>query len=98
MPRVGEMINPRPRAGVCRLYLRIGGTSYVLRRLDRSALAVLEGWRLIKPDGTAYDVARTEHGCTCDCPDYAWRRDGVEEDGCKHVVSLKAVGLLGGTS
>jgi hypothetical protein len=94
MPRVGEMIYPRPVVGACRLYLRIGGTSYGLSRLDRPALAVLEGWRLRKPDGTAYDVARTEQGTTCDCPDFAWRRDGIEEDGCKHIVGLKAVGLL----
>ncbi len=94
MPHVSRLINPRRAAGTCRLFLRISGVCYGLSRLDRPRLAVLEGWRLTKADGTAYDVARTEHGCSCDCPDFAWRRDGVEPDGCKHIRALIRVGLL----
>ena len=82
-------------AGTCRLFLRISGTVYMLSRLDRPRAAVLEGWRLTKRDGTQYDCCRTEHGYSCDCPDYAWRRDGVEPDGCKHTRALVRVGLLG---
>lgn len=88
-----RLIN-KPAAGTCRLVLRICGTSYGLTRLDRGREAVLEGWRLTKPDGTAYDCCRTEHGLLCDCPDFAWRREDIEPEGCKHLRALVRVGLL----
>jgi hypothetical protein len=51
-------------------------------------------WRLTKTDDSSYDVALTEHGPVCSCPDFLYARDGHDEKGCKHVASLRAVGLL----
>ena len=58
------------------------------------AYAVMKAYRLSKPDGTAYDVARTNHGLTCDCPDFIFHRDGLDPDGCKHIKAMVAYGLL----
>jgi hypothetical protein len=96
MPPIGHLINKRRAAGTCRLFIRIGGVVYGLTRVDRPPSSVEAGWRLSKPDGTTYDVGRTGQGCTCDCPDFAFRRDGLEPEGCKHVKALMTVGLLGG--
>jgi len=52
-------------------------------------------YRLIKGDGSAYDLAETEHGPQCDCPDSIFRRDGLDPDGCKHVQALVRLGLIG---
>ena len=94
MPHVARIINGPAPTGRCRLFLRISGTFYILSRLDRPQAAILEGWRLTKKDGTAYDVALTEHGVECSCPDYIIRRDGIEPEGCKHTRACIAVGLL----
>jgi predicted nucleic acid-binding Zn finger protein len=41
-----------------------------------------------------YDILLTPHGPACSCPDWEFRRNGRDEGGCKHVKSLRAVGLL----
>jgi SWIM zinc finger len=84
----------RRTPALCRLWLRINGTDYGVRRIGDAPAAVLEAWRLTKCDGTTYDVGRTADGYTCDCPDYDWRRGVTGDDVCKHVLALKAVGLL----
>lgn len=96
MPPVGHIINPRRATGTCRLFLRISGVCYGLERIT-PAPAVFRGWRLRKVDGTCYDVGQDQHGITCTCPDFAFRRDGLEPEGCKHIKALKTVGLLDGT-
>ncbi len=53
-------------------------------------------YRLIKDDGSAYDLAETRHGPSCDCPDYIFRRDGLDPAGCKHVQALVRHGLIAG--
>ena len=85
----------RPAHGTCRLVLVINGTSYTLRRIPCDPAAVLKAFRLRKSDGTTYFVAKTEHGPTCDCPDFTFHRDGLDPAGCKHVKALAAVGLMG---
>ncbi|HEV3256991.1 MAG TPA: SWIM zinc finger family protein [Gemmataceae bacterium] len=50
--------------------------------------------RLRKADGTAYDVAVTERGHECSCPDWIFNRDGKDRKGCKHVAALRACRLL----
>lgn len=95
MPHVARIINPKRVKGSARLLIRISGRLYGLTRIDRRPSAVLEGWRLTKPDGTTYDCGRTRHGYSCDCPDYVFRREDLEPDGCKHCKALVAVGLLG---
>jgi hypothetical protein len=54
----------------------------------------MPAFRLKKADGTIYDLAETCHGLTCDCPDFTFHRDGLDEGGCKHIKAMVAVGLL----
>ncbi len=84
----------KPAHGIARLTLAINGTSYVLRRIPCDPSAALRAWRLRKADGTTYNVGVTEFGPTCDCPDQEFRREGIDPHGCKHIASLRAVGLL----
>ena len=42
-----------------------------------------------------YDVAQTVHGAVCDCPDFIFRRDGRDPEGCLHIRAMRAVGILG---
>lgn len=93
MPHFSRLLN-KPAAGTCRLFIRIDGVCYGLTKVDSRPSAVEVGWRLRKANGDCYDVARTESGYTCDCPDFAFRRDGIDPDGCKHVKALRVVGLL----
>lgn len=49
--------------------------------------------KLGKPSD-AHDVSLGPYGPTCDCGDFHWRRDSKDRGGCKHIASLRAVGLL----
>ncbi len=83
----------KPAHGTCRLTLHINGTPYGVRPVDSPDG---RAFRLRKPDGTAYDVAETAYGPTCDCPDFTFNRDGIDPDGCKHIRALAALTLIGG--
>jgi hypothetical protein len=84
----------RPASGTCRLSLTINGVVYaVIPNRGASELAS-RAFRLKKNDGTIYDVAMTAHGHTCDCPDYLFNRQDKDVNGCKHIRSMKACGLL----
>lgn len=67
---------------------------YTFRPNRADSFAATKAFRLRKADGTAYDVAQTVHGHTCDCPDRVFHRDGLDPTGCKHIKSLIACGLL----
>ena len=88
----------RPRASIgarsSHLYLRIQRTLYVVSPLECDPSIAAKAFRLSKPDGTLYDVAQTHHGHRCDCPDFIFRRDGLDPSGCKHVKALIHQGLL----
>jgi hypothetical protein len=84
----------RPAHGLCRLTIHINGTAYNVRPIAVDPTAADRAFRLRKADGVAYDVAATEHGPTCTCPDYVWARDGLDPAGCKHIRALTVVGLL----
>lgn len=82
-----------PVTGKARLVIVINGSSYLLRRAGPVA------WRLnrMNTDGTVSDswtVQVSPHGPECDCPDFVWCREGLDQKGCKHVAGLRAVGLL----
>jgi hypothetical protein len=85
----------RPPHGVARLTLHINGVTYNVRPIACDPTAALQAFRLRKADGTAYHVALTPDGLTCDCPDFTWHRngDGVD-DCCKHIKAMIAVGML----
>ncbi|MDB5349562.1 MAG: hypothetical protein JWN86_809 [Planctomycetota bacterium] len=82
----------KPQAG--RLLLEIGGTRYSLRPVACHAQIGKRAFRLLKDDGTVYDVVQTPYGAECDCPDFIFRRDGLDPDGCKHVQALVSVGMI----
>ena len=89
----------RKAPGGCRashLFLMINETVYAVHPLGRQSVAAERGFRLNKADGTLYDVAQTRHGPHCDCPDFVFRRDGIDPAGCKHVQALVAHGLIAG--
>jgi hypothetical protein len=88
----------RSAAGFCRWLTRpnahheggvldINGTRYeVLPLYDGEALV---GYRLLKADGTMYDLcAVAPGGWTCDCPDATFNPE--RPGGCKHARALQA--------
>jgi hypothetical protein len=79
---------------VSRLDLTIGSTTYAIEPLAETLLAGTRAFRLIKNDGTIYDVAQTSYGPQCDCPDYLFRRDGLDPSGCKHIKALVGWGMI----
>ncbi len=85
-----------PARAICRLTMEINGVDYRVEPNVSQSYAVTKAYRLCKPDGTAYDVALTDFGLTCDCPDFIFHRDGVDPDGCKHIKAMVAYGLLDG--
>ncbi len=44
--------------------------------------------------GSTYHVILTPTGAQCDCPDWIFCRDGRDPKGCRHIVALRAHGLL----
>jgi hypothetical protein len=95
------MTTLKPLSGVStarrtRLLLLIGETVYGLRAIDCDRTIAGRAFRLAKADGTRYDVLQTPFGPHCDCPDFIFRRDGIDPNGCKHVQALVAQGLIDG--
>ena len=89
---------PSRRSGAtqARLFLKINETLYGLRALPCDPEIAERAFRLDKPDGSRYDVSQTRYGPQCDCPDFIFRRDGLDPAGCKHVKALVAEGLIAG--
>jgi hypothetical protein len=83
-----------PARAACRLTMEINGVDYRVEQSPDEASAARKSYRLRKLNGTAYDVALTNHGLTCDCPDFIFHRDGLDPDGCKHIKAMVAYGLL----
>jgi len=84
---------PRNRPGRCRLTLTINGLHYAVRPIASEADDVGRAFRLSRKSDV-YDVAQTVHGPTCDCPDFIFRRDGLDPLGCLHIRAMRAVGML----
>jgi hypothetical protein len=82
--KAARTCQPRP-ADFCRLTVTIRGESYTARLIRPEAADVARAWRLRKRDGTAYVVADTADGATCECADFVFRHDGIDADGCKHI-------------
>lgn len=83
-----------PKGGPSRLVLTIDRTAYVILPLPRSLDPSKRAYRLIKSDGSVYDLSESRYGPSCDCPDYIFRRDGLDPAGCKHVKALVRHGLI----
>jgi hypothetical protein len=76
------------------LVLLIGATPYVVQSLPCQPEGDGRVFRLLKGDGATYDLVETRHGPACDCPDFIFRRDGIDPNGCKHVQALVRHGLM----
>jgi hypothetical protein len=84
-----------------RLEMRIDGklTVYQVEDLCPDPAVASPAYRLTKAgpglfsEPTAYDVAVTEHGAVCSCPDFIYRRANDPEP-CKHIRAMRAKGLL----
>jgi hypothetical protein len=72
----------------------IDRTAYVLLPLSRAVDQSPRAYRLVKSDGAVYDLSETSYGPACDCPDYIYRRDGLDPSGCKHIKALVRHGLM----
>ena len=84
----------KPAAGTCTLTLTINDTPYAVIPLRPDPGIARRALRLRKEDGTTYDLALTEHGPQCSCPDFLFHRDGKDRAGCKHLKACRAWGLL----
>ena len=96
MTRLPQISTPSapPRS---RLLLVINETVYGVRPIRCDPSWAARAFRLNKADGTLYDVAQTPFGPHCDCPDFIFRRDGLDPTGCKHVKALLWEGLIDGS-
>jgi hypothetical protein len=84
----------RPARGSCRLTLTINRKTYDVRPIPCQAFGAVKAYRLRKADGPVYAVVQMVHGAECDCPDFVFRRDGLDPAGCKHVRALAVLGLI----
>jgi hypothetical protein len=76
------------------LALRIRDTTYDVRPLRFENCIASRAFRLYKDDGTAYQVIQTRFGAERDCPEFVFRRAGIDPVCCKHVRALAARGML----
>lgn len=76
------------------LLLTIDETLYAVRPLPSEPATAERAFRLVKLDGVSYHVAETASGAHCDCPDFIFRREGIDPLGCKHIRALVAQGLI----
>ena len=86
----------KPATGVARLTLAINGVDYAVRPLavppDSGVARLLQLRKLA--DGTVDHASQHPHGDECTCPSFVFDHDGRDALGCKHLVALRAVGLL----
>ncbi len=78
------------------LVLMIDRTAYSVGPIACDPVVAERAFRLRKADGTLYDVRQTGFGPECDCPDFLFRRDGIDPVGCKHIQALLTYGLIVG--
>ncbi len=96
MPTLTELptTQPKLKPRTYRLILSIDAQHYLVRPVVCDPILADRAFRLTKPDGTSYDVIQGSHGPTCDCPDFIFRRDGIDPNGCKHIQGLVSQGLV----
>lgn len=85
------------QAGKCRLTLTINGVHFSVRPIKTEDAVVKRAFWLRKQplkSDVIFAVGETVHGAICDCPDFVFRRDGLDRRGCLHVRAMKAVGPL----
>ncbi|WP_235963168.1 hypothetical protein [Tautonia rosea] len=83
-----------PKGRTFQLYLTIDRFPYHVRPIVTDPILARRAFQLTKPDGASYSVSQTRDGLVCDCPDFIYRRDGLDPAGCKHIRALVSCGLL----
>lgn len=83
-----------PKGRTFQLYLTIDRFPYHVRPIVIDPVLADRAFQLTKPDGNSYNVSQTRYGLTCDCPDFIYRRDGLDPAGCKHIRALVSCGLV----
>lgn len=86
----------RPSRPPSQLFITITDRLYAIRQVACDPHLGERAFRLLKDDGALYDVIQTRFGPTCDCPDFIFRRDGLDPSGCKHIRALTTCGLISG--
>lgn len=90
-------------ADKCRMTIRIGDTDYDVRpvrgtdvRCFRFRRPATRADRRVHGEAAYVDhhVAVNEHGPSCDCGDFAFRRDGIDPRGCKHIRVLRVLRVI----
>ncbi len=88
--------NPVKGKAKLMLLIAVGNeeTIYTVTWLDPSVEIGFPAWRLTRTGGVSYDVILKPTGAECGCGDWVWCRANKDPRGCKHILGLKAVGLL----
>ncbi len=86
LPRLRPPVQPTIRS------LTIRDVEYHVQRLQPLDPDVTHAYRLTKQagNGDVYDVHHDQHGAHCTCPDFVYKREGLDPSGCKHVKALRA--------
>lgn len=92
MEKVAKRSGTKRTEAASRLFLSIRDHWYQVEMLEVEPRE--RGYRLSKDDGRQYDVTESDFGPTCDCPDFIFRREGIDPKGCKHVRALRLYGLV----
>jgi hypothetical protein len=74
--------------------MRIGRDIYDVQPGPTQQAEVIKAWRLTRNDGTAYVVADTIDGASCECADHIFHHMGVDQKGCKHIKALREKTLI----
>src|SRR5262245_27925159 len=82
----------KPAHGNCRWVLPLGADLGILQinGIAYAVCRVTDGFRLMKPDGTTYDLDASQPHWTCSCPDYEFNRHQKDPEGCKHCKAVRA--------
>jgi hypothetical protein len=82
-------------ADLCRMVVTIRGTDYTVKPLVVEDDDIRAAWTLRNTaNGQVYTLANGAYGVTCTCADFEFRHAGLNDVGCKHVKSFRALGLL----
>lgn len=83
-----------PAHGSVKMTVAINGTPYTVIPIVSQDPAVTRCYELRKERGGHYHVSQHPHGAECTCPDFEFNRKHRDPEGCKHVRSLQAFGMV----
>src|SRR4051812_40525891 len=84
-----------PAHGTATLTLRINGTEYALWKVPCQQADLAACYELKKKGSSArYHVSEHAHGAECTCGDFTFRRNHLDDCGCKHIRALAVFGLI----